>query len=140
MKKIRVVVAGGRDFNGFGLGFQKITKLLRTITQDFGEVEVVCGEARGADTVGKEWARDNGVPVASFPADWEEHGKAAGHIRNAAMAEYGTHLIAFWDGKSRGTKNMIDVARSKGLKVALVRYHTYTDPVSGQKHIRKGWK
>ena len=56
------------------------------------------------------------------PADWDKHGKAAGPIRNAEMAEVADALIAFWDGQSRGTANMISLAKSKGLSVAVVRY------------------
>ena len=57
-----------------------------------------------------------------YPADWERHGRAAGPIRNEEMAEVSDALIAFWDGKSRGTKSMIEIARRKGLQVAVVRY------------------
>ena len=57
-----------------------------------------------------------------YPADWERHGRAAGPIRNEEMAEVSDALIAFWDGKSRGTKSMIEIAMRKGLQVAVVRY------------------
>ena len=56
------------------------------------------------------------------PADWERHGKAAGPIRNAEMADVSDALIAFWDGQSCGTKSMIELAKRKGLQVAVVRY------------------
>ena len=56
------------------------------------------------------------------PADWNRLGRAAGPIRNEEMAEVSDALIAFWDGKSRGTKSMIEIARRKGLQVAVVRY------------------
>lgn len=59
-----------------------------------------------------------------FPADWNKHGKAAGPILNAEMAEVADALIAFWDGKSRGTANMIQLAKDKGLKVAIVYYQS----------------
>jgi hypothetical protein len=57
-----------------------------------------------------------------FPANWDRHGKAAGGIRNTAMANYGTHLIAFWDGESPGTRDMIAKAKRAGLKVLVIRY------------------
>ena len=57
-----------------------------------------------------------------FPANWKAHGRAAGPIRNAQMASVSHALIAFWDGKSRETKNMIDTATKRGLQVAVVRY------------------
>jgi len=57
-----------------------------------------------------------------YPADWNRHGRAAGPIRNEKMAEVSDALIAFLDGKSRGTRSMIEIARRKGLQVAVVRY------------------
>jgi len=114
----KLIVAGGRDFIDTTRGFKTLDKL----TANLKDIEVVCGEARGADTVGKLWAESKGYPVKSFPADWDKYGKAAGHVRNSEMANYGTHLIAFWDGSSRGTKNMIESAKKKGLLVRVVRY------------------
>ena len=72
---------------------------------------------RGVDSMGEEWAKSKSIPVRRFPADWDGLGKAAGFIRNAEMADYADALIAVWDGKSRGTANMIEVAKKKGLKV-----------------------
>lgn len=85
--------------------------------------EIVSGMAKGADNLGVAWARFIGLPCAEFPADWEEHGRAAGPIRNAEMAEYADALVAFWDGKSRGTKNMIDQAIKRSLLVKVIYYN-----------------
>jgi hypothetical protein len=82
--------------------------------------EVVSGTARGADRTGEQWASENNVPVKRFPADWDKHGKRAGYLRNADMAEYAEALVAFWDGQSRGTKHMIDLAEKAGLRVSVV--------------------
>lgn len=57
-----------------------------------------------------------------FPADWGKYGKSAGVLRNKQMAEYADGLIAFWDGKSRGTANMIETAKGLGLRVRVARY------------------
>ena len=69
--------------------------------------EIVSGGARGVDGAGEWWAEYRRIPVKRFPADWARHGKAAGPIRNREMAEYADALIAVWDGKSKGTANMI---------------------------------
>jgi hypothetical protein len=69
--------------------------------------EIVCGEARGADSLGRRWAIENNIPVASFPADWNKYGCSAGIRRNEWMGSYADYVIAFWDGESRGTKHMI---------------------------------
>ena len=57
-----------------------------------------------------------------FPADWDKHGKSAGYKRNLEMAENADALIAFWDGESRGTKHMIDIAKEKNLLTRIIRY------------------
>lgn len=80
--------------------------------------EVVSGGARGADTYGERWTDK----VKRFPADWDKHGRAAGPIRNQAMAEYADALIAVWDGESKGTRDMISRARARGLKVFIYYY------------------
>lgn len=66
--------------------------------------------------------------MLKFQADWDRYGKSAGYRRNAEMAKFASEegnkgvLIAFWDGESRGTKNMIDLAKRYGLKVHVVNY------------------
>ena len=82
----------------------------------------VSGHASGADALGERYAEERGLQLETYPADWKAHGRAAGPISNAQMADVADALIAFWDGKSRGTKNMIDTATKRGLKVAVVRY------------------
>lgn len=87
--------------------------------------EVVSGGARGPDRAGELWAKINGVRVRVFPADWEKHGKAAGPIRNIEMAKYvgkDGALLPLWDGKSRGTRHMMETAREHGLIVLPWRY------------------
>ena len=102
---MKVIVAGGRDFNNYEYLKKRLDELEIEIT------EIVCGEARGADTLGKRYAIERGIPVKSFPAEWDRYGKAAGAIRNAEMGAYADYLVAFWNQESRGTKNMIDYMR-----------------------------
>lgn len=77
--------------------------------------EVVSGMAQGVDTWGQLWARSRQLPVVEVPALWNVYGKSAGFIRNTWMAWYGTHLMAIWDGESRGTRQMIQTARAQRL-------------------------
>lgn len=113
---MRVIVAGGRNFRNW--------ELLCEILNEQKDIidEVVCGEAQGADIDGKNWAEKNGIPVKSFFAQWDKYGKAAGPIRNKEMAEYADYLIAFWDGKSRGTKNMIEEMKKLGKHGKVIYY------------------
>jgi len=80
---------------------------------------VISGRARGADTLGEEWAKANNVPREVYPANWDLYGKSAGFIRNKQMAEVAEALIALWDGSSKGTSHMINIARAKGIRVYI---------------------
>lgn len=86
------------------------------------DVVIISDHASGADALGERYAQERGFQLETFPADWKAHGRAAGPIRNARMASAANALIAFWDGKSRGTKNMIETAKNHNLKVVVVRY------------------
>ena len=117
----RVIIAGARSFNDYELLRDSCNNLLSE-KQRTHTVVVISGTARGADQMGERYARERGFQLRRFPADWEQYGKSAGHIRNAKMADNADALIAFWDGESRGTKNMIDNARRKGLAVRVIQY------------------
>jgi len=112
---MKVIIAGGRDFSDYDNLCQVCNKILSEQTN----IEIVSGVASGADKLGERFAFDNGYPIKQFPADWDKFGKSAGYKRNAEMAEYADALIAFWDGKSKGTKHMIDLANDAKLKVRI---------------------
>ena len=105
---MKVVIAGSRDFNNYNLVEETIEKLELEID------EIVYGGAAGADYMGLLWARNHKVRVKTFLAEWSVYGRAAGPIRNRKMANYGDYLLAFWDGQSRGTKNMIEEMKRLG--------------------------
>lgn len=115
----RVIIAGGRNFNDYNLLAKTMDHLLSKIKD---EITVVCGKARGADTLGEQYAKERGFSIRYFPANWERYGKAAGYLRNTEMAQNAEALVAFWDGKSLGTRHMIETAKSRGLNVRVVRY------------------
>ena len=117
---MKVIIAGGRDFKDYDLLTRKCDDILKEV--DHLDLEIVSGGARGADYLGELYAQVQSLPLKIFPADWDTHGKAAGPIRNTQMAEYADALIAFWDGRSRGTKHMIDTATKNNLNVRVVRY------------------
>lgn len=83
---------------------------------------VISGAARGADRLGEVWASAHNIPVERYCAQWGIHGRSAGHIRNVLMADRAAALVALWDGYSRGTKNMIETAKRKGLRVFIYRF------------------
>lgn len=116
---MKLIIAGGRDFDDYDLLKDRIDFRLNG---DYTNLEIVSGTARGADRLGERYAKENNIPIKRFPADWDKYGKSAGYIRNEQMAKYGTMLVAFWDGESRGTKHMIDLAKKYHLPIEIVRY------------------
>lgn len=121
MENQRIIIAGGRDFMDYALLKDTCDRLLRESTMGQQPI-IVSGHANGADMLGERYAMERGWQTDIHPADWKRHGRAAGPIRNREMALGSSALIAFWDGKSRGTKNMIDIANKLGLQVAVVDY------------------
>lgn len=128
---MKVIIAGGRHFNDYNLLNEYCTKLIK----QFDNVEIVSGRAKGADLLGERFAKENNLKIHKFPADWNTHKRLAGIIRNGEMADFSDGLIAFWDGKSKGTKNMIKLAKERGLKVLVVKY---IKPVQEPYKVKKG--
>lgn len=113
---MKTIIAGSRSITDP----QVIVEAIKA--SGFDITEVVCGGARGVNTLGREWAvEDEGkiIPVKMFLAEWDVFGKSAGYRRNAEMAAYADALIAVWDGESKGTHHMINLALKAGLKVYI---------------------
>lgn len=117
IEKVKVIIAGGRDLTDYEVCLRGVEH------SGFDITEVVSGHARGADTLGEQFAKQTNLPLKLFPADWSKHGRAAGPIRNNAMAAYADALIALWDGSSKGTRHMIQQARKLGLPVHIEYYN-----------------
>jgi hypothetical protein len=119
---MKVIIAGSRKFNDLDLLTEELDRFhsLNKIT------EVVCGGAKGADQLGEDWALSRNIPVKVFWPNWDKFGRSAGPIRNKEMGDYADSLIAFWDGKSRGTKNMIEYMTRLHKLVKIVKYETST--------------
>ncbi len=115
---MKVIIAGSRNFNNYDLLHKKCTELLKNQT----DIEIVSGTANGADKLGERFAKEQNYKLTQFPADWDSFGKSAGYIRNEEMAKYADALIVFWDGKSKGTKHMIDLAYKCSLKVRIIQF------------------
>lgn len=110
---MRVLVCGGRDY----ADREYLDRYLRLLDRVKGPIKlIISGEARGADTLAKEWALGCGCPYQGFPADWAKHGRAAGPIRNQQMLDEGKpdFVVAFAGG--RGTADMIKRAERAGIR------------------------
>ena len=123
MENFKVIIAGSRGFSNYKLLKEKCNEYLREKRKEYNII-IISGGARGADFYGEKYAQDEGFSLEVFPANWNKFGKSAGFIRNEQMAEVADALIAFWDGKSNGTKHMIEVMENKKLLVRVVNYET----------------
>lgn len=123
MENFKVIIAGSRGFSNYKLLKEKCNEYLREKRKEYNII-IISGGARGTDTLGEKYAQDEGFSLEVFPANWNKFGKSAGFRRNEQMAEVADALIAFWDGKSNGTKHMIEIMENKKLLVRVVNYET----------------
>lgn len=120
---MKVIIAGSRT-NKVGTFLDMDERywkdLLTAIEKSkFDITSVVSGRARGADRLGEWYAQEKDLPLFKFPAEWSKYGMAAGYLRNKDMADVADALIALWDGESKGTQHMINIAKEKGLQVYI---------------------
>jgi len=110
---MRVIVCGGRNYRDRAAVFAALDRLHAERGIDF----LIQGVADGADYLAWQWADERGVPCGSYPAQWDEHGKRAGPIRNQEMIDEGKAdgVVAFPGGK--GTADLVQRAAAAGLKV-----------------------
>jgi len=87
--------------------------LLRVINEYFPSkiTEVVSGGAKGADSLGAKFAKDNNIKLVEFLPDWDKYGKRAGFVRNQDIIEYADKVLGIWDGVSKGTANSLSIAK-----------------------------
>lgn len=115
---MKVIIAGGREYGSY----PELKAYCDAVLEDLNVECILSGTAPWADSLGEQYAIEKGFPLERYSADWNTHGKEAGKIRIRDMAENADMLIAFWDGESGGTGNMISIARQLGLKVFVKAY------------------
>lgn len=122
--EIRMIVCGGVDFDDYSFFKSQMDRLISY----YENIRLASGHARGADTFAEQYAAEKDIPIQVFPAEWKKYGKAAGPIRNRAMLDYAREetpvVAAFWNGKSRGTGNMLKQAQTAGVQCHIYLYAT----------------
>jgi hypothetical protein len=111
----KLAIIGSRTFNDQKL-FDKTLAFLKKPAM------VVSGGAKGADSFGESYADANNIPKLLHLPDWEKHGKAAGFIRNEFIVRDCDVVLAFWDGKSNGTRDSLNHAK-KYKKPTIIIYY-----------------
>lgn len=132
---MKIIIAGSRSFTNEQYMADKLKELfdLGAIT----EPELICGMAKGADEVGRQIFKKEGLPIHKYPANWKDmsepcrvkhnaygqYNALAGMKRNKQMGDVADLLVAFWNGSSTGTKDMIDYMHSLGKPVYVFEYN-----------------
>ncbi len=122
---LKVIIAGSRNFNNYKLLKKKMDFFLKNKidkNKPSFNIEIVSGTARGADTLGETYAKDKGYALTKVPAHWDLYGKKAGYIRNREMRDYADVCVVFWDGESKGSKHMINLAKEDNMPIRVVMY------------------
>jgi len=114
----KVIIAGGREFDNY----ETLSSVCDEFLKDKKDVQIISGTARGADSLGEKYAIERRYSLVKVPAKWDKYGKSAGYKRNEEMAQMADCLIAFWDGKSKGTGHMIKLSKKYNLKTKVVNY------------------
>lgn len=119
----KVIVAGGRDFADYAYLKEKLDEVFGSLGDlDSHPIEIISGMAKGTDTLGIRYAEEHKLTMVLYPANWKKYPRMAGILRNMNILVTATHLVAFWDGKSHGTKHMIEIAKAKGIPVWIFDY------------------
>jgi hypothetical protein len=120
MNQFRVIVAGSRTFKNYTAVRDSLDKIL---SKRIGveEIIIISGHAKGPDQLGERYAEERGFKCETYEADWTKYGNAAGYQRNLQMSKVADGLVAFWDGQSKGTQNMINIMYKTGKPVRIVR-------------------
>ncbi len=110
---MKLAVIGSRTFNDYDL--------VKSTLDNHKPSVIISGGAKGADSLAKRYAIQNNIELIEIIPDWDKYGRAAGPIRNKEIVNQAEKVIAFWDGKSKGTKSAIDYANKCNKEVVIIR-------------------
>jgi len=118
-KKMKLLIAGSRDFNNYFLLKEEVNKL----KNKYNINTIISGKARGADVLGEQYAKEYNLNILEYDAKWDNYGKRAGMIRNEIMGDECDIAIVFWDGFSTGSLNMINYIKKLQKPLILINYN-----------------
>jgi predicted Rossmann fold nucleotide-binding protein DprA/Smf involved in DNA uptake len=111
---MRLAVIGLKEFTDYS----KLRSILDSIS---GISVIVSGGAQGTDTLAKQYSFQNKIEFLEFSPDYNKYGNKAKHIRDRLIVEHCDEVIAFWDGKCKGTKYTMDYAGQQGKPVKIIK-------------------
>jgi len=108
---MEIAIIGSRSFNNYDMACQVLDKMDISL--------VVSGGAQGADSLGERYANEHNIPTLIFKPDWQRYGRGAGIVRNRDIIAHCDHVVAFWDGESKGTENSLQQAKENKKPVTI---------------------
>lgn len=119
-KRFRILVTGSRKYSDRE-AFDRVVRAALG-QRELSGVVMVSGAAKGLDRIAEDWAKDNGVRVERYPADWDRYKLEAGSKRNQIMIDTGADVcLAFPMKGSIGTYDCIRRAKSAGIETVITR-------------------
>lgn len=113
----KVVIGGCRDYTDYVFFKSRLDEILKN---EKDKIIIISGHCSGVDLMGERYAAENGFNVEIFLPEWKKYGRAAGPIRNKKMVECADLVIAFWDGRSNGTRSLIKCAQNSKKDVIRI--------------------
>jgi hypothetical protein len=114
---MKLAIVGSREFNDYEFLKQALEPIKDKVTL------VVSGGAKGADSLGERWAKENNIPTQIFYPDWGKFGKSAGFKRNVEIVDNCDAVVAFQINDSKGTQHTINISKEKGKKVKVFKIY-----------------
>ncbi len=122
MTTIKLLVAGSRSISDYEFIKASLDIVHSQLQTENYSIELVSGHAVGVDILAERYAHQNNIPVVLFKPEYQgPRDYTAPLKRNVKMAEYADLLVAFWDGKSKGTIHMIKEMQKRGKPVYLLQ-------------------
>lgn len=112
---MKIAIIGSRNFDNYKLVVETLKPYQSKISL------VISGGAKGADSLGEHWAKQNNINTLIFLPDWDKHGKRAGFIRNEDIIKNCDGVLAFWDGESKGTAHSLSLAEKYNKPTKIVK-------------------
>ena len=130
--KTKVAVVGSRSFKNYNFLSEQLTEIFKKLSYE--DVIIVSGGSGGADTLAEQYANENGLDTRIIKADWKDmsepcvvkrntygtYNALAGFKRNKVVVDEADLIIAFWDGRSHGTADMIAAAKNEGKHLMVI--------------------
>ncbi len=120
MKECRIVIGGCRNFNNYDYFKRCADECIFKLPKNI-KITIVSGYCRGVDSLAERYAKENNYKLDIFLADWEKYGRTAGPCKKKKMVASAQVVLALWDYKSKGTKNLIENARLYKRKLFIVK-------------------